>query len=110
MTAQSIQTVATEPQHGAEITVALNRLKASPKNARKTPHSPATIEAFAASVSAARSMPLIGTVALPFRPWPSPGSSTTMLRSMSILFHVSSSTALTRAAVASMRMIARRIW
>lgn len=52
MTAQSIQTVATEPQHGAEITVALNRLKASPKNARKTPHSPATIEAFAASIKA----------------------------------------------------------
>lgn len=52
MTAQSIQTVVTEPQHGAEITVPLNRLKASPKNARKTPHSPATIEAFAASIKA----------------------------------------------------------
>ena len=52
MTAQSTQTVATEPQHGAEITVPLNRLKASPKNARKTPHSPATIEAFAASIKA----------------------------------------------------------
>jgi ParB family chromosome partitioning protein len=50
MTAQSTQTVATEPKHGAEITVPLNRLKASPKNARKTPHSPATIEAFAASI------------------------------------------------------------
>ncbi|EDX81619.1 MULTISPECIES: ParB/RepB/Spo0J family partition protein [Brevundimonas] len=55
MTAQSIETVATEattPAHGAEITVPLNRLKASPKNARKTPHSPATIEAFAASIKA----------------------------------------------------------
>jgi len=52
MTAQSIETAATEPQHGAEITVPLNRLKASPKNARKTPHSPATIEAFAASIEA----------------------------------------------------------
>ena len=55
MTAQSIQTAATEatvPAHGAEITVPLNRLKASPKNARKTPHSPATIEAFAASIKA----------------------------------------------------------
>ncbi len=52
MTAQSIQTVATEPQHGDEITVPLNRLKASPKNARKTPHAPATIEAFAASIKA----------------------------------------------------------
>lgn len=55
MTAQSTQTVATEataPQHGAEVIVPLNRLKASPKNARKTPHSPATIEAFAASIKA----------------------------------------------------------
>ncbi|MBB5746576.1 ParB/RepB/Spo0J family partition protein [Brevundimonas variabilis] len=52
MTAQSIQTAATEPQHGEEITVPLNRLKASPKNARKTPHSPVTIEAFAASIKA----------------------------------------------------------
>jgi ParB family chromosome partitioning protein len=60
MTAQSTQTVATPakagqadaPQHGAEITVPLNRLKASSKNARKTPHSPATIEAFAASIKA----------------------------------------------------------
>ncbi|WP_395943298.1 ParB/RepB/Spo0J family partition protein [Brevundimonas sp.] len=55
MTAQSIQTAATEvatSAHGAEITVPLNRLKASPKNARKTPHSPASIEAFAASIKA----------------------------------------------------------
>jgi ParB family chromosome partitioning protein len=60
MTAQSTQTVPTPakagqadaPQHGAEITVPLNRLKASPKNARKTPHNPATIEAFAASIKA----------------------------------------------------------
>lgn len=58
MSAQSTQTVATEateataPQHGAEVIVPLNRLKASPKNARKTPHSPATIEAFAASIKA----------------------------------------------------------
>ena len=52
MTAQSIETVATAPQHGAEVIVPLNRLKASPKNARKTPHSPATIEAFAASIKA----------------------------------------------------------
>jgi ParB family transcriptional regulator, chromosome partitioning protein len=50
MTAQSIETVATAPQHGAELIVPLNRLKASPKNARKTPHSPATIAAFAASI------------------------------------------------------------
>ncbi|MGV3579949.1 ParB/RepB/Spo0J family partition protein [Brevundimonas sp.] len=55
MTAQSTQTAPTEataPQHGAEVIVPLNRLKASPKNARKTPHSPATIEAFAASIKA----------------------------------------------------------
>lgn len=52
MTAQTIETVAIAPQHGAEIIVPLNRLKASPKNARKTPHSPATIEAFAASIKA----------------------------------------------------------
>ena len=57
MTAQSTQTAAIEatataPQHGAELTVPLNRLKASPKNARKVPHSAATIEAFAASIKA----------------------------------------------------------
>lgn len=39
-----------EPVHGVEIVVPLNRLKASPKNARKVPHSAATIEAFAASI------------------------------------------------------------
>lgn len=55
MTAQSTQTAPTEataPQHGAELIVPLNRLKASPRNARKTPHSAATIEAFAASIRA----------------------------------------------------------
>lgn len=55
MTAQSTETVATEataPQHGAELIVPLNRLKASLKNARKTPHAPATIEALAASIKA----------------------------------------------------------
>lgn len=55
MTAQSTQTApieATAPHHGAEVIVPLNRLKASPKNARKTPHSPATIEGFAASIKA----------------------------------------------------------
>jgi len=41
-----------EPKHGAEIIVLLNRLKASPRNARKVPHSPATIKAFAASIKA----------------------------------------------------------
>lgn len=72
MTAQSIETTATgaasaappvatsaapgsanvEPLHGAEIIVPLNRLKASPRNARRTPHAAATIEAFAASIKA----------------------------------------------------------
>ena len=52
MTAQPIETAATAPQHGAEIIVPLNRLKASPKNARKVKHSAATIEAFAASIKA----------------------------------------------------------
>ncbi len=41
-----------EPVHGAEITVPLNRLKASPKNARKVKHSEATLEGLAASVKA----------------------------------------------------------
>jgi ParB family chromosome partitioning protein len=40
------------PQHGAELVVPLNRLKASPRNARKTPHAAATIEALAASIKA----------------------------------------------------------
>ncbi|MFA4900553.1 MAG: ParB N-terminal domain-containing protein [Brevundimonas sp.] len=53
MTSQSIETAATEvttPAHGAEITVPLNRLKASPRNARKIKHSAAAIEALAASI------------------------------------------------------------
>lgn len=39
-----------EPQHGAEIFVPLNLLKASPKNARKVKHSEATLEGLAASI------------------------------------------------------------
>jgi len=39
-----------EPGHGAEIMVPLNRLKASPKNARKVKHTEAGIEALAASI------------------------------------------------------------
>ena len=62
MTAQSTQTPASaaagaaapeadrEPVHGAEIVVPLNRLKASPKNARKVKHTEAGIEALAASI------------------------------------------------------------
>ncbi|MEN5146574.1 ParB/RepB/Spo0J family partition protein [Brevundimonas diminuta] len=66
MTAHSIQTFALaaadaaapdlcdtavpEPLHGAEIVVPLNRLKASPRNARKVKHSQEAIEALAASI------------------------------------------------------------
>ncbi len=60
MTAHDVQTAATapetgavpEPAHGAEIVVPLNRLKASPRNARKVKHSAAAIEALAASIGA----------------------------------------------------------
>ncbi|MCQ4062216.1 chromosome partitioning protein ParB, partial [Klebsiella pneumoniae] len=55
MTALSIETAATPVAvhaHGAEITVPLNRLKASPRNARKVKHSAAAIEALAASIKA----------------------------------------------------------
>jgi len=60
MTAHDIQTAPTpqnkeagpEPAHGAEIMVPLNRLKASPRNARKVRHSAATVEALAASIRA----------------------------------------------------------
>lgn len=41
-----------EPVHGAEIVVSLNRLKASPRNARKVKHSQEAIEALAASIKA----------------------------------------------------------
>lgn len=50
MSAQPIETTAVEataPQHGAEVFVPLNQLKASPRNARKTPHSAGAIEALA---------------------------------------------------------------
>ncbi len=60
MTAHDVQTAAIEPEtgavpepaHGAEIVVPLNRLKASPSNARKVKHSAASIEALAASIRA----------------------------------------------------------
>jgi ParB family chromosome partitioning protein len=39
-------------ESGTEIFVPLNKLKKSPRNARKTPHSEATIEALAASITA----------------------------------------------------------
>jgi ParB family chromosome partitioning protein len=55
MTAQSNPTAATPvaaPELSATIIVPLNRLKASPRNARKVKHSAAAIEALAASIKA----------------------------------------------------------
>lgn len=39
-------------EHGATVFIPLNKLKKHPKNARKTPHSEASIEAKAASIAA----------------------------------------------------------
>jgi ParB family chromosome partitioning protein len=39
-------------ESGTEVFIPLNKLKKSPKNARKTPHSEAAIEAYAASIAA----------------------------------------------------------
>lgn len=49
MSAKKLQTVV---ESGADILIPLNKLKKSPKNARKTPHSEASIEAYAASIAA----------------------------------------------------------
>ena len=49
MSAKKIQTLAAS---GAEVLIPLNKLKKSPRNARKTPHSEASIEAYAASIAA----------------------------------------------------------
>lgn len=49
MSAKKVQTVAAS---GAEVIIPLNKLKKSAKNARKTPHSEASIEAYAASIAA----------------------------------------------------------
>jgi ParB family chromosome partitioning protein len=50
--AEAAAVAAAEPVHGAEVVVPLNRLKASPRNARKVKHSDAGIEALAASIKA----------------------------------------------------------
>jgi hypothetical protein len=47
-TNEKIETVI---ESGAEIFVPLNKLKKSPRNARKTPHSEAHVEALAASIA-----------------------------------------------------------
>ena len=44
------ETVAAEPVSGVEIFVPLNKLKKSPRNARRVPHGEAAIEALAASI------------------------------------------------------------
>jgi len=49
MTAKNVEIVAAS---GTEIFIPLNKLKKSPKNARKTPHSEASLEAYAASIAA----------------------------------------------------------
>lgn len=43
---------ATANESGTEVFIPLNKLKKSPRNARKTPHSGAIIEAYAASIAA----------------------------------------------------------
>lgn len=48
----SAKRVETALESGTEIVIPLNKLKKSPKNARKTPHSEASIEAYAASIAA----------------------------------------------------------
>jgi ParB family chromosome partitioning protein len=49
MSAKNVKIV---QQSGTESFIPLNKLKKSPKNTRKTPHSEASIEAYAASVAA----------------------------------------------------------
>jgi ParB family transcriptional regulator, chromosome partitioning protein len=49
MSAKHAETIA---ESGTEIFIPLNKLKKSPNNARKTPHSEAAIEAYAASIAA----------------------------------------------------------
>lgn len=55
MTTSSTKTTshnATSTRNGVEVLIPLNKLKKSPRNARKTPHSQAAIEAKAASIAA----------------------------------------------------------
>ncbi|MDC9813922.1 ParB/RepB/Spo0J family partition protein [Rhizobium binxianense] len=46
------KSIAAESTSGAEILIPLDRLKKSPRNARKTPHSNETVETYAASIAA----------------------------------------------------------
>jgi len=47
----SAKHVETAPENGTETFIPLNKLKKSPNNARRTPHSEAAIEAYAASIA-----------------------------------------------------------
>ncbi|MBP1096542.1 ParB/RepB/Spo0J family partition protein [Bradyrhizobium diazoefficiens] len=49
MSAKSVEII---PASGTEVFIPLNKLKKSPNNARKTPHSEAAIEGYAASIAA----------------------------------------------------------
>jgi ParB family chromosome partitioning protein len=49
LSAKNIETIV---ESGTEIFIPPNKLKKSPKNARKTPHSEAAIEAYAAGIAA----------------------------------------------------------
>ncbi|MGX1317637.1 ParB family chromosome partitioning protein [Bradyrhizobium sp. USDA 377] len=49
MSAKQVKTI---PESGTEVFIPLSKLKKSPKNARKTPHSEAAIETYAASIAA----------------------------------------------------------
>lgn len=51
-TNETIATTATASENSTEVFIPLNKLKKSPRNARKTPHSEAIIEAYAASIAA----------------------------------------------------------
>ena len=48
----SAKKVAAVPESGTELFIPLNKLKKSPRNARKMPHSETAIEALAASIAA----------------------------------------------------------
>jgi ParB family chromosome partitioning protein len=49
MSAKQVETIV---ESGTEVFIPLNKLKKSSKNAGKTPHSEASIEAYAASIAA----------------------------------------------------------
>jgi ParB family chromosome partitioning protein len=51
-TKETNEKTATASESGTEVFIPLNKLKKSPRNARKTPHSGAIIEAYAASIAA----------------------------------------------------------